>query len=43
MFYLCTPLDQYEYMKLPLSVFPKHIKQQYDLEIKEKKSMSTSK
>ena len=26
--YLCTPLDRYEYMKLPLLVFPKHIKQQ---------------
>ena len=35
--YLRTPLDQYEYMKLPLSVFPKHIKQQYDLEMKAKK------
>ena len=34
--YLCTPLDRYEYMKLPLSVFPEHIKQQYNLEIKAK-------
>ena len=23
--YLCTPLDRYEYMKLPLSVFQEHI------------------
>ena len=36
-FYLCTPLGRYEYMKLPLSVFPKHNKQQYDLETKAKK------
>ena len=36
-FHLCTPLNQYEYMKLPLSVFPQHIKQQYDLEIKANK------
>ena len=34
--YLCTPLDRYEYMKLPLSVFPEHIKRQYNLEKKEK-------
>ena len=35
--YLCTPLDRYEYMKLPISVFLQHIKQQYDLDIKAKK------
>ena len=35
-FYLCTPLDRYEYMKLPLSVFPEHIKRQYNLEKKAK-------
>ena len=42
-FYLCTPIDRYEYTNLPLSVFPQHIKQKYDLEIKAKKAMSTSK
>ena len=35
--YPCTPLDRYEYMELPLSVFPKNIKQKYDLEMKAKK------
>ena len=37
MFYICTLLERYEYMKIPVSVFPKHIKQQYNLEIKAKK------
>ena len=31
-FYLCTPLDRYEYMKMPVSIFPEHIKKQYDME-----------
>lgn len=35
-FYLCVPLDQYEYMRMPLSVFPDHIREQYDLERKAK-------
>ena len=30
------PLDRYEYMKLPLSVFLEHIKRQYNLEKKAK-------
>ena len=30
-FYLGTPLDRYEYMKIPLSIFPQHTKDQYDL------------
>jgi hypothetical protein len=29
--YLTAPLDQYEYMKMPLDVFPEHTIQQYDL------------
>ena len=35
-FNLYTPLDRYKYMKLPLSVFPEHIKGQYNLEKKAK-------
>ena len=31
-FYLCTPMDRYEYMKMPLSIFPEHIKRQYNME-----------
>ena len=31
-FYLVTPLDRYEYMKMPLDIFPQHIKEQYDLD-----------
>eukprot|EP00984_Skeletonema_dohrnii_P002769 scaffold955_cov79-Skeletonema_dohrnii-CCMP3373.AAC.11 len=31
-FYLCTPMDRYEYMKMPLSIFPEHVKEQYNLE-----------
>ena len=31
-FYLGTPLDRYEYMKMPLDIFPQHIKEQYDLD-----------
>eukprot|EP00804_Cyclotella_cryptica_P004967 CCRYP_014094-RA/>CCRYP_014094-RA protein AED:0.12 eAED:0.01 QI:0/0/0/1/1/1/2/0/1245 len=30
-FYLTAPLDQYEYMKMPIDVFPEHTIQQYDL------------
>ena len=35
-FYLGTPLDRYEYMKLPLSLFPRHTIEQYDLRRHEK-------
>mgnify|MGYP001047588080 FL=1 len=31
-FYLCTPMDRYEYMKMPLSIVPEHIKKQYNME-----------
>ena len=31
-FYLGTPLDRYEYMKIPLDIFPQHVKEQYDLD-----------
>ena len=31
-FYFGTPLNRYEYMKMPLSIFPQHIKDQYDLD-----------
>ena len=30
-FYLGTPLDRYEYMKIPLTLFPQHIINQYNL------------
>merc|ERR1711966_38991 len=33
-FYLGTPLDRHEYMKMPLSIFPQHIKEQYNLDNK---------
>ena len=29
--YLGTPLDRYKYMKMPLDIFPQHIKEQYNL------------
>lgn len=29
--YLCTPTDCYKYMKMLLSVFPEHIRQQYKM------------
>ena len=35
-FYLCTPMDRYEYMKIPLSIFPAHTRTQYDLDSKAK-------
>ena len=31
-FYLAASLPEYEYMKMPLSVFPKHVHDQYNLE-----------
>ena len=30
-FYLDTPRDKYEYMKMPLKMFPEHVKKQYNL------------
>jgi hypothetical protein len=30
-FYLCTPLDRYEYMQLPISIIPDEIIEQYNL------------
>ena len=30
-FYLGTPMEEYEYMKMPLKMFPDHIKRQYNL------------
>jgi hypothetical protein len=30
-FYLGTPMDRYEYMKMPLALFPDHIVKQYNL------------
>ena len=30
-FYITAPLDRYEYMKMPLDIFPEHTIQQYDL------------
>ena len=31
-FYLGTPMSRFEYMKIPMTVFPSHIKQQYNLD-----------
>jgi hypothetical protein len=31
-FYLTAPLDRYEYMKMPLSLFPSWIREQYNLD-----------
>ena len=31
-FYLGTPLDRYEYMKMPSDIFPQHTKDQYNLD-----------
>ena len=31
-FYLTAPLDRYNYMKMPLSGFPQHVREQYNLE-----------
>jgi hypothetical protein len=30
-FFITATLDRYEYMKMPLDVFPEHVRQQYDL------------
>ena len=34
--YLFTPLDRFEYMRIPLSMFPYHVAQKYQLRGKEK-------
>jgi hypothetical protein len=31
-FYLTAPLDRFEYMKMPLSLFPSWTKEQYNLD-----------
>ena len=36
-FYLGTPLEQYEYMSIPLALFPQHMINQYDLNTHAKK------
>ena len=33
-FYLCTPLDRFEYTKMPLSIFPQHTRDQYEMDNK---------
>ena len=35
-FYLCAPTKEFEYMKMPLAIFPDHIVEQYDLKNKAK-------
>ena len=35
-FYICAPLERYEYMRMKLADFPDHIVQQYDLARKAK-------
>ena len=35
-FYLCAPMDRYEYMHMPLDVFLQHVIEQYDLARKAK-------
>jgi hypothetical protein len=35
-FYLGTPLNRYEYMRIPLTLFPAHIIEQYQLRDKAK-------
>ena len=29
--HLCAPVNRYEYMKMPISIFPKHIIKEYNL------------
>jgi hypothetical protein len=31
-FFITAELDRYEYMKMPLDVFPQHVREQYDLD-----------
>ena len=35
-FFITATLDRYEYMKMPLDIFPRHIRDQYDLDRKAK-------
>ena len=35
-FYLCAPMKEFEYMKMPLAIFPDHIVEQYDMKNKAK-------
>ena len=30
-FYLCAPMDRFEYMKMPIGIFPQHVVQEYNL------------
>ena len=39
-FYLTATLDRYEYMKMPIDMFPEHIIQQYNLRKHVKKGLS---
>jgi hypothetical protein len=36
LFYFGTPLDRYEYMRLPIPLFPEHVIEQYNLRAKTK-------
>ena len=36
-FYLGTPMDRFDYMKMPLRISPEHISHQYNLERNAKK------
>ena len=29
--YLCAPMSRYEYMKMPITIFPQHVKEEYNL------------
>jgi hypothetical protein len=42
-FYLNTPLDRYEYMRMPLKLTPQPFIDQYDLQAQAKMDMFTSK
>ena len=30
-FYLCAPMDGYEYMKMPIEIFPQYVIEEYHL------------
>ena len=30
-FYLCAPMKRFEYMKMPIGIFPRHVVQEYNL------------
>ena len=40
-FYLCAQMERYEYMRMPLSIFPQYIIQQYKLNEKAKMEQFT--